>query len=389
MRGLTICGLIIACFFQLNAQGIEFFEGSWQEALEKAKSEGKIIFVDAFATWCGPCKRMAKTVFPDEAVGKFYNKHFVNLKLDMERGEGLKFRQKYPVSAFPTLYYIDANGEVVSKVRGAQQVESFINIGKEALSKVDYSKAYAEEYEGGNRDPELIYKYVRALNRSGKPSLKVANDYLQSQSDLTTAHNLKFILEATTVADSKIFDLLIEYRSKIEAVTSEEAVRERILNACEGTVERAIEYRSEALLEEAKEKMKKHYPEAANSFALQEDMHFCLALNESEDYLDACKKYAKKEAKGDPEELLDLAKTISKHYSAQSAAMEQAEEFAKDAAKRGNQYNYYFFYAQILNQNGKKEEAREAAFQSLKLAEKEKPRTKKLIEDLIDRIETS
>ena len=90
------------------AQGMEFFHGTLEEAKAKAKEEGKPIFVDAYAVWCGPCKRMAKQVFTTPEAGAFYNANFVNMKLDMERGEGLKFRQKYPVSAFPTLYYIGA-----------------------------------------------------------------------------------------------------------------------------------------------------------------------------------------------------------------------------------------------------------------------------------------
>ena len=56
----------------VQAQGIEFFHGTWAEALEKAKTEEKIIFVDAFASWCGPCKRMASQTFPDPEAGNYF-----------------------------------------------------------------------------------------------------------------------------------------------------------------------------------------------------------------------------------------------------------------------------------------------------------------------------
>jgi thiol-disulfide isomerase/thioredoxin len=92
------------------AQGIEFFHGSWPEALAKAKSEEKLIFVDAFASWCGPCKRMAKESFPDPKVGEVYNASFICLKIDMEKPENAEFAGKYPVNSYPTLIEI-APGE--------------------------------------------------------------------------------------------------------------------------------------------------------------------------------------------------------------------------------------------------------------------------------------
>ncbi len=43
------------CLNGINAQGIEFFKGTWEEALAEAKKQDKILFVDAYAKWCGPC----------------------------------------------------------------------------------------------------------------------------------------------------------------------------------------------------------------------------------------------------------------------------------------------------------------------------------------------
>ena len=71
-------------------KGIEFYEGNFNDALAKAKYENKIIFMDAYASWCGPCKKMAANVFTDEKAGEYFNANFVNLKMDMEKGKGLK-----------------------------------------------------------------------------------------------------------------------------------------------------------------------------------------------------------------------------------------------------------------------------------------------------------
>lgn len=113
-----------------DAEGIHFTEGSWKDILKKAKAEKKVIFLDAYASWCGPCKVLQKNVFTKKAVGEFYNTKFINVKMDMEKGEGPALSQVYPLEAYPTLLYIDGNGKVLKKVLGLQTPEDLIAIGK-------------------------------------------------------------------------------------------------------------------------------------------------------------------------------------------------------------------------------------------------------------------
>ena len=371
----------------LSAQGIDFFHGTWEEALAEAEKQEKLIFVDAYAVWCGPCKRMAKNVFTNQKVGEFYNKNFINMKLDMEKAESTSFRKKHSVSAYPTLFYIDYTGELVMQVKGAKQVDDFIKLGQMALRKIDRSGDFAAEYEKGNRDPELIYNYVRTLNQAGKSSLKVANDYLNTQDNLKTDFNLRFILEATSDADSKIFDLLIENRRAIEALTSKIEVEEKILMACRSTAQKAIEFESQDLLEDAKAKMKKHYPKKATAFEIDVEMEFCKAVYNPKDYLSACKDYAKKKAKGNPEELYKLATDMAANFRDDAKVMDMAESYAKEAAEGANTYEYYLTYASLLYQNGKMKEALHAAYKSKDLAKEKGPRAIQTVEMLINKIE--
>jgi len=110
--------------------GINFFEGTWDEALALAKKENKLIFLDVYATWCGPCKRLSAQTFPDPEVGKYYNERFINVKVDGEKGEGLTLRQRYGVRGYPTLLFINYKGEVVHKTAGFRDPQRFIDLGK-------------------------------------------------------------------------------------------------------------------------------------------------------------------------------------------------------------------------------------------------------------------
>ena len=368
MRSLFLATILsILASFQVQAQGIDFFHGTWEEAIEAAKAQEKLIFVDAYTTWCGPCKRMAKNIFPLPEVGEVYNGNFINLKIDMETEPGLKFQKKYPVSAFPTFYFIDEKGEAIMNVKGGRTAEAFIELAKTAVGKVDRSLDYVEEYEKGNRDPELVYNYVKALNKAGKPSLKIANDYLRSQEDLTTPQNLKFILEAVTQADSRIFDLLIENRKAIEALTSKEVVKAKIEKACSCTLATAMEYTSEDLLNESKQKMKEYYSERAAVFAYEADMKYYRALNDSEKFLKACSDLAKKEFKKDANKLHSLARSMLISFPKDKKVIEKAEVIAKKAVKGNATFTHYETYAKILHKNGKRKEALDAANKCLSL----------------------
>lgn len=113
--------------------GMEFFEGTWEEALKQAKAEDKLIFMDAYAVWCGPCKLLKRNVFPIEEVGELYNANFINVQMDMEKGVGRNLAQQYKVTAYPTLLFIDGDGNVVHKAVGYHPKEQFIALGNKVI----------------------------------------------------------------------------------------------------------------------------------------------------------------------------------------------------------------------------------------------------------------
>lgn len=99
--------------------GINFETLSFEEAIEKAKKENKLIFLDAYAVWCGPCKIMDRTTFKNEKVGEIFNENFINLKIDMEKGEGPVIGRRYQVRAYPTMMLINGKGKVEKRILGA------------------------------------------------------------------------------------------------------------------------------------------------------------------------------------------------------------------------------------------------------------------------------
>lgn len=114
-------------------KGIVFFKGTWIEALVKAKKENKPIFLDIYATWCGPCKQLKRTTFKDKEVGAYFNKNFINFTIDGESEEGRILAQKYQVNAYPTLLIIDQDGSKMTKSVGFLKPYILINFGRRIL----------------------------------------------------------------------------------------------------------------------------------------------------------------------------------------------------------------------------------------------------------------
>ena len=115
--------------------GIQFFKGNWDAALKKSKKENKLIFLDAYAAWCGPCKVMARKTFTQKEVGDFFNANFINVKMDMEKDEnGSRLARKYKLTAYPTLYFVDSGENIIHQALGMQNAKQLIAIGKTALS---------------------------------------------------------------------------------------------------------------------------------------------------------------------------------------------------------------------------------------------------------------
>ncbi|WP_228713803.1 thioredoxin family protein [Arundinibacter roseus] len=119
-----------------ESTGIQFTEAAWAAIVKKAKAENKIIFLDAYASWCGPCKLLQKNVFTRSDVGEVFNKNFINVKVDMERGEGPQLARLFPLEAYPTLFFIEPSGKIVKKVIGYQSPEALISIGKSVVKDI-------------------------------------------------------------------------------------------------------------------------------------------------------------------------------------------------------------------------------------------------------------
>lgn len=123
-----ICYLVFLSLAYESFAQVRFMNGSWQEALNEAQRQNKSIMVDFYTTWCGPCKLMTKTTFASTQVGDFAEANFIAFKVDCEKGEGIQLAQKYEVFNYPTIAFIDKNGNLLGKEIGYKNADDFLEI---------------------------------------------------------------------------------------------------------------------------------------------------------------------------------------------------------------------------------------------------------------------
>lgn len=168
MKKLTM--LIAMAMLSLTAMAqTNFRHISFAEAQKAAKKEKKLIFVDFYTSWCGPCKYMANTIFPQKAVGDFMNDKFVCVKYDAEKEEA-DLVNRSNLQAYPTFIIFNADGTEVNRKVGGGSAESFI-ADMDRLRKAEFTpEKIRERYNNGERTPNLIKAYVGLLAQEGAMS---------------------------------------------------------------------------------------------------------------------------------------------------------------------------------------------------------------------------
>jgi len=179
-----LTGLLLGAVHAQN-RSIRFQQGDWQTILQKAKKQDKLIFLDCYTSWCGPCKMLANTVFTNDTVADFYNKHFLCVQMDMEKGEGPELAKLYKVRAYPTLLYLDKEGKLVHNVVGYQKPAQLVDEGNIAMNGTETVTAYRQRYEQGERDEAFLRAFIDKLAASYQPKLQeqVATEFINTFDD--------------------------------------------------------------------------------------------------------------------------------------------------------------------------------------------------------------
>lgn len=235
LLALLIAGVLVGAEAQNRSINFEQTK-EWKKIVKKAKKEKKLIFVDCYTSWCGPCKMLAKDVFTQDAVADYFNQTFVNAKFDMEKdADGVILKDQFGIKAFPTLVFVDpATQQVVHKMVGAGKADWLLAGAKAANDPQNNLSGLTKRYEAGEREAGFLANYLAALSSAymAEEQGKVAAEYLNSLSgdQFATKENWELIKKYVSDPLAEPLKQVMANRDKFYALAGQEVVDYKLEN---------------------------------------------------------------------------------------------------------------------------------------------------------------
>jgi len=352
------------------AQGIKFEEGNFKSILAKAKKENKLVFIDAYAVWCGPCKLMVKNIFPLKPVGDYYNANFVNAKIDMEKGEGIDLAKKYNVKVFPTYLFINGDGEEVHRTIGYVEEKDFIQFAMDAGDPNKRLTALKQKFEKGEKDSEFLLNLAElTVYNDTEFSNRVLERYFAAKPEINQG-NLQLLFQAMKSTEGAPYKIFTERKADILKIIPEKSVENIEKNVKVNTVMSKAYNTTTKKLDEAyfltetqkfmtKEDSEKLLKRVKSSRALKDkDFATYEKIN-----LELYKDYSAASS----EELNSLAWNFFENVTTKSS-LEMAVKWAEESVKKNENYANTDTLANLYNKIGDKKNAKLWAEKSVQLA---------------------
>jgi len=362
----------------LFAQGIQFEQGSLEQALQKAKEKNRLVFMDCYTTWCGPCKHLSEKIFTRQKVGEFFNTNFVNIKVDMESEEGKILIKKYPVKAYPTLLYLESNGEIRHIMVGAGDEKRILDGAKCAVDPHKNWSALQQKFTNGERSKDFLKDYIIAAAQARMPTRQASYYYFsqKKQEDLINEEDAQLIIFSVKSISNPVFQYLAKNRRQFYEVVEKERIDRYIENTMSRELEILTRQKKFAEMESKKNELIELDKELGTKVVLLAEIQMSY-LNKEQSYK-AMAKYGLIYEFDNPERLNEYvsAITFSKHKCC-ADLMEDALVLASRAVELEGSYKNLDLLAIVLDKTGRSEEGKKYAKDALALATQEQKKNLK------------
>lgn len=371
-----ISGLFVFFTVLILAQeGIKFEEIPFKDMLAKAKKENKLVFIDAYASWCGPCKMMERNVFPQKSVGDFYNKNFVNARIDMEKGEGREIAAKYGVRSYPTYLFLNGDGELISQNYGYMEQDMFVAMAQNIDSPMNKKGSLKERFAKGEKDPEFLITIMKLNSNSDVDFAKKASERYfsnKSKAESLTKDEVGFLLFFLKSTEDSNYKIFLDRKSDIIQYFPEQNYNDfKNQLVLAKVVQESVDEKNKKINDNYF--LKTAEPLVGKETALLKLNQTKLAYYEQnanfQEYEKAALEYYKNTDAFDTNELLKAAWIFSDHVK-NISSLKRAAEWAEKSVMRGETSENTYILAKIYLSLGNKDLAKNFAELSKDIAAK-------------------
>ena len=369
---LLFPGLLLNSTVSAQETGVHFEHGlSWTQVQAKAKAENKYIFMDCFTTWCGPCRYMRTTIFPQAEMGSYFNDKFVSIEVQLDTtskdNEQVKnwyadahaIKDHYSINAFPTYLIFAPDGRPLHRIVGAADAKVFINLVQGAFDTTKQYYTKLKQFENGRRDSAFLHRFAIQVSDVYDLALgkKVVKAYLASQPSLLTPGALDLINLYTTRSTDEYFDFLAKNIKEIDKVSgagkAEEKLRTIFSNEGRGV---RWDDKNVSRWQDYQKKIKATLPAQADEIILRIDINIYLAKRDWPNFEKAITSYMKQYGQQmNNEDMNSIAWSVFENCSDASCVSQILD--ISSQLKTSTEPAFLDTYANLLYKTGKKEEA--------------------------------
>lgn len=360
----------VAAFSQ---EAIQFQDLPFQDLIAKAKKEKKIVFIDAYASWCGPCKMMERNVFTQKSVGDYYNSNFINAHFDMEKGEGRDIASKYGVRSYPTYLFLNGDGELVSQNYGYMEAGMFLTMAQDVNSPNNKKGSLKDRFAAGEKDPEFLINIMKLNSSSDFNFAKAASErYFENRkkTEELTKEDVGLLLFFLKSTEDKNYKTFTDRKAEIIKFLPEETYKEFDNQIRLGSiVEQSIDHKNKKIndayfMKTAEPLVGKHDAEIKLN---QTKLSYYEQNANFPEYEKAALEYYRNTEAFEPNELLKAAWIFSEQVKTPSS-LKKAAEWAEKSVMRGETSENTYILARLYFLTGQKDMAKTYAEMSKNIA---------------------
>ncbi|MCK5067217.1 MAG: thioredoxin family protein [Bacteroidales bacterium] len=360
----------------INAQ-VSFIEVTTLQEMEAAQKRASdqmlMLFVDVYATWCGPCKMMDKQVYTDPAVADFMNARFVNVRLDGECEYGRQYVVEQQLEGYPSMFIFSDDGDRVSKVVGftpAEELVASLKLTAEGYQKV---KKYRARNMQGTLEAEAFADYITVVREMGnlEEADKLAGEYMEQVMDPRLSDNDIRVVAFHMDLEDTWWSTFSSDQNRLKRILGEDYLpaMEKIYN---NTLIKAVEEERIDLISKMANELSPLVEDETGSWDLRSlpFIQYYYYSNRSGELIAYVDQRFSSDRKGDHRWLYGAASQITdmdQQYQTESLLKKEAEWFAA-CIELAEHFDYYFYQGMVLFFLKEREEAKASFLKAESLA---------------------